>query len=387
MSIVKTKKEANFMTKHIIEAIEQTEHRRISYAQYMNLALYAPQYGYYMREKEKIGRLGDFITSSNISDVFGQLFAKVFIRLVQTGKVAPFVSEIGGGSGRFARAVLNEWQKCSPETFSRLTYVIIEMSPYHRKKQKETLMNTLANIIQYEKIEQFQREFPNFCGIVFSNELFDAFPVHVIEKENGKLHEVFVSLCDGKLVEIKFPLENEEIVSYLKERQIVLKNGQRFEVPLMMKKFILEIGTLLKEGIMFTVDYGYTDDEWQLPIHREGSLRGYYQHQLITDPLAFPGDMDLTTHIQWDALKMYGEEAGWEFVRLMRQDHFLLAAGILEYLTEHHDSNPFSEQSKQNRAIRSLIMDGGMSSAFQVMIQQKNIDIKWREIFTSSYPI
>jgi SAM-dependent MidA family methyltransferase len=375
------------MTKHIIEAIEQAEQRRISYAQYMNLALYDPQYGYYMREKEKIGRLGDFITSSNISDVFGQLFAKVFIRLVQTGEVAPFVCEIGGGSGRFARAVLNEWQKRSPETFRSLTYVIIEMSPYHRKKQKEILINIPANIIQYEKIEQFQKEFPNVCGIVFSNELFDAFPVHVIEKEDGKLQEVFVSLREGQLVEVKFPLQNKEIVDYLKERKIVLKNGQRFEIPLMMKKFILETGTLMKRGIMFTVDYGYTDDEWQLPIHREGSLRGYYQHQMITNPLAFPGDMDLTTHVQWDALKMYGEKAGWEFVRLMRQDHFLLAAGILEYLTEHHDSNPFSEQSKQNRAIRSLIMDGGMSSAFQVMIQQKNIDIKWKEIFTSSYPI
>jgi SAM-dependent MidA family methyltransferase len=371
------------MTKFICQAIAQSAEEKISYSEYMNLALYDSVYGYYIREKEKIGRFGDFITNSNISDVFGKLFAKLFVQLVETEKIPPLICEIGGGNGRFASAVLQEWEKRSPATYDRLTYIIIEASPYHRKKQMETLKSINAKVILYEQMEELYRQFPQFYGIVFSNELFDAFPVHVIKNENGYLYEVFVTVSDGQLMETLSPLENEEIITYLKERKISLVNGQRFEIPLMMKKFILEMGTRLQKGIMFTVDYGYTDEEWRLPAHREGSLRGYYQHRLITNPLAFPGEMDLTTHIQWDALRMYGEKAGWQFVKLIRQNQFLLEAGILEYLTEHYDSNPFSEQSRQNRAIRTLIMDGGMSTAFQVMIQQKNVDIRWQNIFTS----
>ncbi|WP_044894804.1 class I SAM-dependent methyltransferase [Bacillus alveayuensis] len=369
------------MKNFIHKAIKRSEKRKISYSEYMDLALYHPRFGYYMRKKEKIGRFGDFITSSNISDVFGKLFAKIFIQLVETGNISPVICEIGGGNGRFAQAVLQEWQKCSPDTYNRLTYIMIETSPYHRTMQKELLHPFSERMIWCERIEQCYQHFSKFAGIVFSNELFDAFPVHVIQKKENGLYEIFITLNDGQLVEMMEPLENEEIIAYLQERNITLVNGQRFEVPLMMKQFMLEMGSLLQKGIIFTVDYGYTDEEWQLPARREGSLRGYYQHQLITNPLAFPGEMDLTTHIQWDALRMYGEQAGWKFVKLIRQDEFLLEAGMLEYLMEHDDPNPFSEQSRQNRAIRTLLMDGGISTAFQVMIQQKNVSVNWNNIF------
>src|SRR5690606_5195078 len=113
------------------------------------------------------------------------------------------------------------------------------------------------------------------------------------------------------------------------------------------------------------------------PARQKGSLRGYYKHQLMDNPLEHPGDMDLTTHIHFDTLISMGEKHGFEFVTKFRQDEFLLAAGILTFLQDNFDSNPFSEISKQNRAIRSLIMDGGMSSAFHVLIQQKNVEIKW----------
>ncbi|RAK22377.1 SAM-dependent MidA family methyltransferase [Anoxybacillus vitaminiphilus] len=369
------------MKNFIHEAIERSEEGKISYSDYMQLALYDSQFGYYMREKEKIGRFGDFITSSNISDVFGKLFAKIFIQLVETEGIPPLICEIGGGNGRFARAVLQEWQKRSPDTYDRLIYMMIETSPYHRIKQKETLHHLSERIVSYECIEQFCEDFPRFGGIVFSNELFDAFPVHVIQKKGNSLYEIFITSSDGQLVETMVPLENEEIIAYLEERNISLVNGQRFEIPLMMKQFILEMGAFFHKGVVFTVDYGYTDEEWRLPARREGSLRGYYQHQLITNPLVFPGEMDLTTHIQWDALRMYGEKAGWQFVKLLRQDEFLLEAGILEYLTEHYDPNPFSDQSRQNRAIRTLLMDGGISTAFQIMIQQKNVSLQWDNIF------
>ena len=370
---------------HIYKAIEQSKHNRISFAQYMELALYHPQYGYYMREKEKIGRDGDFITSSNVSNVFGKLFANIFIRIVETGMLQPAVCEMGAGNGNFARAVLEEWEKRSPNTFEKLTYITIESSPFHRKTQWETLENLKEKIVQFETMTQFYEHFSPFSGIVFSNELFDAFPVHVVEKANEKLFEIFVTIKDGEFAEIAMPLDNEEIIDYLRERQIALRNGQRFEIPLQMKRFILETEEKFKNTVMFTIDYGYTDQEWQLPAHRKGSLRGYLRHQLITNPLAHSGEMDLTTHIQWDAVRLFGKQAGWEEIMLARQDHFLLNAGILSYLEEHYDPNPFSSQSRQNRAIRSLIMDGGMSSAFHVLIQKKNVKLDWNAIIDRTH--
>ncbi|MBA2873465.1 class I SAM-dependent methyltransferase [Thermaerobacillus caldiproteolyticus] len=365
----------------IYTAIRSMPQQRMSYADYMRFTLYDEKYGYYMRNRIKIGRFGDFITSSHLSNVFGKLFASLFIRLVETEEIRPCICELGGGDGKFARAVLEEWKETSLDTYETLTYVIIETSPYQRKKQMETLGGFSEKVVQYKDISEFQQYVSRFSGIVFSNEFFDAFPVHVITKENGKLYELFVALHHGQLIEEKQPLQNEDILCYLRERNISLVDGQRFEVPLAMKSFIMETASLFESCVMFTVDYGYSDEEWQLPARRHGSLRGYYQHQLVPNPLAYPGEMDITAHVQWNALRMYGERAGWEWVTTMRQDRFLLAAGILHYLVNHHDVNPFSERSRQNRAIRSLITDEGMSVAFQVMVQQKGIKINWENIW------
>ncbi|GGJ62689.1 SAM-dependent MidA family methyltransferase [Anoxybacillus voinovskiensis] len=360
----------------IVEAIMSSPNQRISYADYMNLALYDEKNGYYMKDRDKIGRTGDFYTSIYVSDVFGKLFASLFIKLVEAGKIPPCICELGGGDGKFARAVLTEWKQASA-TFEQLTYMIVDTSPYQRKKQQQALADFHQHVISYEGLDDFRKQRSSFSGIVFSNEFFDALPVHVITRERGELYELFVTVTDGRLQEEKQPLENEAILAYLRERKIELLEGQRLEVPLAMKAFLFDHASFFDRCVMFTVDYGYTDDEWKQAGRREGSLRGYYQHRLIANPLAYPGEMDITSHIPWDALRLYGEQAGWEWVDTIRQDRFLLAAGILDYLVAHHDPNPFSEQSRRNRAIRSLIIDEGISSAFHVMIQQKGVHVDW----------
>ncbi|EZP76141.1 hypothetical protein H839_12729 [Parageobacillus genomosp. 1] len=369
------------MAKAVYEAIQSSPLRRISYADYMRLALYNEQFGYYMSERTKIGKDGDFFTNSYVSDVFGKLFASFFLRLVEKGGVLPHICEFGGGDGKFARAVLEEWKRKSPHTYKQLSYIIVETSPYQRAQQMQTLGDAAEKVIQYKDIKELKQHIPSFTGIVFSNEFFDAFPVHVITKENGKIYECFVTANDGKLIEEKYPLDNEDIFQYLHERQLYLADGQRLEVPLEMKQFLLQTASFFQNCVMITIDYGYTDEELRWPARQQGSLRGYYRHHLITDPLMYPGEMDITAHVQWDALRMYGEQAGWEDVALVRQDRFLLAAGILEYLVAHDDVNPFSSKNRQNRALRSLIMGEGMSSAFHVMIQQKGMQLCWDDIW------
>ncbi|KAA0549429.1 SAM-dependent methyltransferase [Bacillus sp. BGMRC 2118] len=360
--------------KYIKQAIKQSETKSISYSTFMELALYHPEMGYYMKQQTKIGKTGDFYTSSSVSSIFAETLADVFIKLMETGAVWPTIVEFGAGNGSFAKQVLASWRMKSPETYHKGSYFIVETSPHHKQLIQETV-SSFQKVTILESLKELQTLMPKYQGIIFSNEFFDAFPVDVIEKKNGMLFEV--KITEGKtdeLEEVLIPLENQHILEFIHDYQIKVIEGFRFEVPIAMCRFIRELGDWLTEGIVFTIDYGYSDEEWLLPFHKEGSLRGYYKHQLIRNPLEHVGEMDLTTHIHLDKLILAGASSNLDHYATYRQDEYLLKAGILNYLEENHDTNPFSEKSKKNRAIRSLIMQGGISSSFHVVIQTKNMN-------------
>jgi SAM-dependent MidA family methyltransferase len=375
MSIVKTFFQGVIMKEIIKEIIDASPEKMISYAEYMELALYHPEEGYYIKERQKIGKEGDFYTSSNVSDVFGKLIGKWFAKNSGNLGLPPCVCEIGAGNGRFARAFIQGWKEMRDET---LAYYIVEASPYHRRLQ-EAELNGLGDVdILYadEFAETGMKQ-----GMIFSNELFDAFPVHVVEKSEGIVKEVFVGHENGQLKEIMAPVTDDRIIAFLNDQELELAEGQRMEVPLAFEPFIKSISDNFTKGIMVTVDYGYTKEEWMHPSRRRGSLRGYYQHQMHHDVLEHPGEMDITSHVHFDALRSIGGKYSLDFLQKMRQDEFLMAAGILEELAEHHDPNPFSEVSKRNRAIRSLILPGGISQSFDVVIQAKGLDKNVEKLF------
>lgn len=340
----------------------------ISYSYYIQLALYHPEWGYYMKEKEKVGRKGDFITTSNFSDIYGRLIAKWYIKQVKEKGLEPFVLEIGAGNGRFAVSFIDEWER---RTDIPLEYYIVEESPYHRELQRQ-LLTFDHHVKQVSSLEELKP----FAGLIFSNELFDALPVHVIEKNNGSLKEVMISIEEDSLVEKLVPLEDERIISFLKDSRLTLSEKQRIEIPLAMEKMITRISDTLKQGFVLTVDYGYHDEEWMLPARRDGSLRGYYKHQQVNNCLLHPGEMDITSHVHFDSFIKYGEETGLHLVDMLRQDEFFLKIGILEEFEEHYDRDPFSTASKRNRAIKGLIMPNGISSYFHVILQEKGLDAR-----------
>jgi SAM-dependent MidA family methyltransferase len=356
----------------IIEKIKQAPNQRINYAEFIELALYHPTMGYYMRNQVKIGKNGDFITSSNISDIFGSIFSKWFLKQVKENNLVPSVCEIGAGNGRFAKAFLDSWIK---NTDIPLKYYIVEASPYHRQLQQE-ILPIGENVFQVEQLIQLKP----FDGLIISNELFDALPVHVIEKRNGQLYEVMVGWDEEGFIEHSDPLFNPIIRTYIDEQSITLVENQRIEIPLQMESMLKTISTSIGKGLIVTIDYGYTTDEWKNPARKSGSLRGYHKHQMIYNVLLHPGEMDITHHIHFDALINMGEELGLDFILKNRQDEFLVAAGLLKELEDNYDPNPFSEKSKQNRAIRSLVMPG-MSSFFHVVIQQKGLSLTVNHLF------
>lgn len=361
------------MINYLKSIISNSSTKLISYADYINAVLYYPELGYYMKNQQKIGRQGDFITTSNISDIYGRIIAKWFHQICLKNGLEAVFCEVGAGNGRFAHAFLQQWNEFIK---TPLKYFIVESSPYHRQVQKD-LLAAYSSVVQVESL----RELESFEGMVFSNELFDALPVHVIEKHNNQLFEVMVGLRNEKLYEEKVLLTNPSIISFLQESSFDLREKQRIEVSLLMEAMLQDISSVLTKGLVVTADYGYTNDEWMHPARAKGSLRGYYQHKMIDDVLQHPGEMDITTHIHFDRLIKKGEQADLKFIEKFRQDEFLLKMGILKELENHYDPNPFSEVSKRNRAIRSLIMPSGMSSYFHIVLQQKGVQWRQADIF------
>ena len=363
------------MQNYLKSFINQQSLKMITYAEYMNIVLYHAELGYYMKDGEKVGRSGDFITTSNLADIFGGTLARWFSNLVKNDSIAPQICEIGAGNGRFAKAFLQEWYANeNPE----LTYFIVESSPYHLKVQNN-LLHGKSQVVQLENLDGLR----NFKGLIFSNELFDALPVHVIKKQHGHLFEIMITMEDDKLIEKTVPLDNDQIIRFLKEYQIQIAEGYRMEIPLQMEKMFSRIEQVLSEGMIISVDYGYSHEEWQEPVRKDGSLRGYYKHKLMNNVLVHPGEMDITSHIHWDVLKKLGEKLGLQNIGNYRQDEFLLSIGILDRLESHHDPNPFSEVNKRNREIRSLLMPNGISTSFQVLVQEKR-NLSDREVKTKN---
>lgn len=359
------------MEKYLMQLIENSPNRRISYHEFMEAALYAPVLGYYQRSQEKIGKAGDFYTSGNLGDAFGRGLGRWFIHLFKEHGVPLHIMEVGAGSGKLAHDIMQYIKEKEPRIWEHLSYTAVERSFFHKQLQMRRLDDTKQAVMagSLEAISEVK-------GIIFSNELFDALPVHLIEMTDGILTEVFITHSDGRFKEERVPLENQEIIRYLEEKNLILQEKQRYEVPLEMVREYRKMAECLVSGILLTIDYGYTDEEWKRVEHHRGSLRGYYRHTMAESVLNDPGEMDMTTHIHFDTLIKQGESFGLEQDKLYSQTEFLLKTGLLRELQDHSEADPFSERNTRNRAIRSLLTPGGLSDHFRVLVQTKNIEGK-----------
>ncbi|MFS0780934.1 class I SAM-dependent methyltransferase [Bacillus sp. 1P06AnD] len=358
------------MEKTIKNRILQSKDRMISYEEFIQLALYDELEGYYNAYQDKIGRKADFYTNSNIGSVFGEIIGQWFCLVLKKMKLAPVILELGGGTGKAANDILNAISQLNQDLYQSLSYILIESSPHHRKIQKETLKSHTNAIItdDWSIIRKWQ-------GLMWSNEFFDALPVHVIEKHHGQFYEIMIGEKEGKFREVNRSLDQLSLKQYIKQYGIQMCEGQRIEIPIKMEETAAQIYKQCHKGVLLTIDYGYRQIEWSEPHLFQGSLRGYRLHRMYNDILQQPGKLDITAHIHWDTLLQLGRTYGMLELPLMAQRQFLLNCGILNLLQQQHSlSDPFSSGHKRNRAITSLIDPSGVSSFFQVLIQSKGIN-------------
>ncbi|MBP1930639.1 class I SAM-dependent methyltransferase [Ammoniphilus resinae] len=359
----------------IKEKIKSSERHSISFYDFMALALYHPEWGYYSKEKKKVGKQGDFYTNSSVGSIFGETLAAVIAEMAKEFSHLKRVTvvEMGGGTGELMKQILEEWKTTFPNFDKKISLVMIEKSSYHRSVQKEKLAD--YPVVWYEDWEEFVRIEGNVKGIVYSNELFDAFPVYMIERVKDDWKEVRISWDDAGecLTEFKQELKNQEVINFLEEQKLNLPNIQQYrvEVNLDAVQLINKLSLGLAEGYLITIDYGYAHEELYMPERQRGTLMCYKEHLALENPLEQPGEMDMTTHINFSTLIAEGEKLGLKNLGLFSQSQFLINAGILDKLADHQDPNPFSAVSRRNRAIRQLIFPGGMGDTFKVLVQMK----------------
>jgi SAM-dependent MidA family methyltransferase len=331
----------------------------IPYDDYINFALYDYEYGYYTNSNKKLGRAGDFYTSVHVHSVFAKKLSEYFKELINKHNLDPIIVEVGSGDGTFAKVVL--------ENNPNIKYISIEKSNYHQQIQNEKLQN-FSNFEVYSSFDDFKFKYGEFKGIIFSNELFDAMPIRVVERKGNSYLEV----CINRALNEELLPASKEILNYIDKYEINLLDGFRTEIRINDINVLQDFVDCLHRGYIITIDYGYRNEELLHPARKNGSLRGYSKHQLVENILVNPGAIDITSHVNWDVLIREGENLGLETVGLSKQNEFLMSIGILDELIAHAALNPFSEESKLNRAIKSLVLDNGISQAFDVLVQKKN---------------
>lgn len=340
----------------------------ITFRTFMEMALYEPEFGYYTSQNTKIGRAGDFYTSSHLHPVFGMMLGKQIEEMwVIMGKPSAFqIVEMGAGAGYVCKDMLDYYKGVEEEKniFKYIRYIIIELNPAMREQQKKLLVDYSDKIRWVASL----KELNNIKGCILSNELLDAFPVHLIEMED-EVKEIFVGADGETLKEIKEKPETNEISDYLKEFSIELPKQYRTEINLDIKKWLHEANNALTEGFILTIDYGYPAWDYYSEDNDRGTLLCYHKHQTVEYPYQHIGEQDITAHVNFSSVKKWGEELNIKTIGFCQQGTFLMSLGIDEAIAEIHKNSP--DYLFEVARIKKLILPGTMGETHKVIIQYK----------------
>jgi len=361
------------LVKQLIQKAIKAQGGKISFADYMNLALYAPGLGYYSAGLKKFGRQGDFITAPEISPLFSQCLALQCIEIMQQTQ-QKVILEVGAGSGIMAIELVSELEKRAnlPEQ-----YLILELSAELRDRQKKAIKARLPHLYKYFVWLDRLPESP-FSGIILGNELLDAMPVHLLKIEQKALFERYIALDNkGDFIWQDDLPENprlEKMADSIRSIHSSLqhlndKPGKAYitEVNCQAIDWIKSIAEILKEGAILLIDYGYSAQEYYHPQRSMGTLMCHYQHHRHDDPFYLPGIQDITAHIDFSSIARAAKESGLNVCGFTTQAHFLMAGGLVE-LTKDCDPDDTITFYETARQIKMLTLPEEMGELFKVIL-------------------
>jgi SAM-dependent MidA family methyltransferase len=338
-------------------AAEILESGPMRFSRFMELALYDPHEGYYASGRAAVGRGGDFFTSVSLGPVFGEVLAGQFVEMWETlGRPADFMLvEQGANDGRLAADVLDA---LSETPLANARFAIVEPFEPLREVQRTRLA---GHRVEWS---DSPAHLPPFTGVHFSNELFDALPVDLLEARDG-VWKLLRVVWD----ENAFKLETSETVD---PGWPARPDGFRAELRAGQRELLEALSSKMQRGFLLAIDYGMTRNELLSPHRAGGTLSCYSAHRRDSDPFERIGEKDLTAHVDFTALAGEARRCGLEPIGYTDQHHFLVGAGTA--LLQSLDGRPPTPDSmKKLRALRTLLHPETMGVQFKVLLASKGI--------------
>lgn len=355
----------------------------ISFARFMELALYCPETGYYETKKDTVGQAGDFITSVSTGCLFGELLAFQFAEWLQEFKVSNLkfqIVEAGAHDGKLARDILGWLQTHRAELLAEIEYVILEPSERRQAWQQETL-KSFPSVRWFTSFDNLKLNTQNskLQGVLFGNELLDAFPVRRFgwdAKEKSWFEWGVTLTCDKftwtRMSNSLAPSDGERVlpssIRHLPSSLLeVLPDGYVIEDSPAAENWWREAAGILARGKLLAIDYGFGFDEQFSPNRTGGTLRAYHRHHVSDDLLAQPGEQDLTAHVDFSAIQQAGEAAGLQTDQFCTQPQFLTS--VLQKAVT--DKSFAALDAKQVRQFQTLTHPDHLGRAFRVLVQTR----------------
>jgi SAM-dependent MidA family methyltransferase len=354
-----------------IEQVCEQNDGAISFAHYMQMALYQPGMGYYSHGSRKFGAQGDFITAPEVSPLFAQCLARQIVEISQS--LSDFsILEFGAGSGVMAADILLELER---QNTLPGQYQILELSAELRQRQRDTIADKapelLACVVWLDTLPE------HFTGIVLANEVLDAMPVECFRRHGDAIEQMWVKFEAGHLVSDYRPANKavaDAVAEIEQRREARLPDNYCSELNLMHRPWIEALFNSMDRGVVLLIDYGYGVSEYYHAERSQGTLMCHYQHRTHPDPFWCPGVQDITSYVDFSEVAHAAVDAGFEMLGYTSQATFLMGAGLAE-LHEQQVSDDVLVQVRLSQQIKTLTLPSEMGERFKVMGLMKNMDL------------
>jgi len=345
---------------------------KITFHDFMQTVLYTPGLGYYMNNKLKLGKEGDFTTAPEMSSLFGQCIASQTFKVLQTLE-KPNIIEFGAGSGKLACDIL---QSLAERQMLPMNYYIVELSGHLKQLQYATIkahcpehLNRVHWVSELTDIDQ---------AMVIANEVLDAMPIHLVNISPTDAKEYYVTYADNQWQFQLGNLSNRRLGSAIDNLR---KSNDYFtthyyhatEINLYIEPWLRNIATVLEKACILILDYGFPRREYYHPDRDQGTLMCHYRHRCHPNPLRLFGVQDITAHVDFTAVAEAADTNQLTVQGFTTLGYFLLSSGL------HQKINPMTvnvEDWQNKQAIMQLTSPNEMGELFKVMQLTKNLDLK-----------
>jgi len=348
----------------------------LSFAEFMQHALYAPGLGYYTAGSTKFGADGDFVTAPEVSPIFGRVLARQCVEVLADVHGGAIL-EYGAGSGKLARDIL--------ETLARLDalperYEILEVSAELQERQVRYLRAEIPELVSL--VSWLAGPPEKHSGVIIANEVLDALPIERFVRSDFGIRQLRVIDDSGVFAIVEAPASDRlssAVLAIEVELGRSLPVGFVSDISLGMPGWVAALASTLQHGVAFLFDYGVTRREYYAAERSGGWLRCHFRHYAHNDPLVLAGIQDITAWVDFSAVAEAGLNSGLDVAGYSAQAQFLLGGGLDAEMREFA-SLPLASQLELSGQVKTLTLPGAMGEHFKCMALRRG-DVKTPSAF------